>query len=491
MHRQRFVPLLTIIVFCCLSDRRVFAQEQQPSPASMWKPGDAWTIAMEVLARDPTAAVTAPKGRSYPYAYTLKILVTGPEPAQGVACARVDYLFGRDAPVHLTPWYQVYYERLTNRLVQAGHRVNGESLPVDIKRFGEVGLVADPPDGLPLDFLPACLFAKPASGGALKVAVTKLDKNTVETLVTLPPAVGGKSIRQIRQHWIAGEHWWSYSELTIDGRKIYAARRIPSWATRPPVKQEKAAQKVLLRPLRNDTRLHVRINMDGVNPHLQTVLEQLADATGLTFTVANNLKAHYPRFGSIQLGNVRAFLPMELIASHELEGGKWVRVKAGYHLTGVSKAPVKPYPPAGAAEEILPAPDDPYYLRRDTRLHAKITVVEVDTDLPELLARLEAVTKLSLVLDPSLAQHRPALGSMQFKNVSAWMIMELLAQSQLDAGRWERTEAGYRLQGKSLVPPPPAGPTRWPIVAGGLLALAAFFGLLVFLRYRLPPRRLS
>jgi hypothetical protein len=365
----------------------------------------------------------------------------------------------------------------------------GMELPLELKRVEALSFAANAPEGLPLELIPPHLVnsGKPGTqSSSWKATVSAIDEDTEETVVSVPTA-GKQPEFQIRQHWRLGEAWWSFCEKSVDGRKVYTARRAVTSPVRPMAPEhEKAAEILASRKLHNDPELRASINMDGLNPQLQMILDSLEDSTGLKFTVADNLKTHYPRFGSVQLKNAPAYVAMELIAKHQLENGRWTRVKEGYHLSGVSKATPEAYPTGAHA-----ASADRFYLRRDPRLQTKTTLFEVDPELTGILQKLNSAAKIAFTVDEALSSHRPSFGSVQLNKVPLWVVMELVAITQIEDGRWERTDDGYRLVGKSLVPGPAPGPVRWPYAAAVIGCASLGFGFLIYRYRRMAPRRLS
>jgi hypothetical protein len=114
-------------------------------------------------------------------------------------------------------------------------------------------------------------------------------------------------------------------------------------------------------------------------------------------------------------------------------------------------------------------------LGKDGRLHTRLTIVERDPELHDVLNRLGAATKLTFVLADNLADHDPDLGAMSLKNVHAFSFMELIAMRDLQNGRWTQIDGGYRLEGvsKRLRPPPPPKPFPWGWVAMAITAIVA------------------
>src|SRR5262245_53952929 len=118
-----------------------------------------------------------------------------------------------------------------------------------------------------------------------------------------------------------------------------------------------------------------------------------------------------------------------------------------------------------------------FSLRGDPRLQVRVALQGKHPPLSVVLSRLERATGLRLALDEGLADHEPDLGHLQVKNAPAWSIMELVAEKKLEGGRWEKTDAGYRLLGKSTVPRlASANPWtgRGAVILGILLTAAAF-----------------
>jgi hypothetical protein len=245
--------------------------------------------------------------------------------------------------------------------------------------------------------------------------------------------------------------------------------------------------------LRADPKLRVKFRLVEVAPELHDLLGRLAKATGLTFELDSGLANHHPQLGDVQFASGTVDVVMRLLARVQLEEGRWVKTPSGYRLTAIKSLAPSPEEVVAVEKAKKKYVDfvESHPLRQDPRLQMRLSIEESDPELPDLLARLQSVTGLTIALGPSLAEHRPLLGSLQLPKVHAWLVMELLAEAQVEGGRWEKTDNGYRLVGKSLVPSAALGPNRWRI--GGVLALsvALLFGLLVFLRYRLPPRRLS
>ncbi len=90
-------------------------------------------------------------------------------------------------------------------------------------------------------------------------------------------------------------------------------------------------------------------------------------------------------------------------------------------------------------------------LRQDPRLAVLVTLGGDNPKFEEVLQRLREATGLDLTIADNLADHEPDIGQLKLGDrPRAWQVMELVAHRQLQGGRWEKTENGYRLTGDSL-----------------------------------------
>ena len=111
----------------------------------------------------------------------------------------------------------------------------------------------------------------------------------------------------------------------------------------------------------------------------------------------------------------------------------------------------------------------------DPKLRARLTVVEKQPKLSDVLARLGTCTGLNFDLADNLTHHDPDLGVVTLPNVAAYSVMELITDKDLDNGRWEKIDGGYRLEGvsRALRLPPGQFGLSWALAALGLVLLAA------------------
>jgi uncharacterized lipoprotein YddW (UPF0748 family) len=125
-------------------------------------------------------------------------------------------------------------------------------------------------------------------------------------------------------------------------------------------------------------------------------------------------------------------------------------------------------------------------LRTDPRLAVRLTLDLKSPKLPTILEQVQKATKLAVVTDNSFDMDQPVFGSVSWRNLPAWQVMEQLTQSPAVKGRWEKSKEGYRLvaivpldaQTENPSPPKtekpeshPEGSTRWWLVFVGSLCL--------------------
>jgi hypothetical protein len=93
-----------------------------------------------------------------------------------------------------------------------------------------------------------------------------------------------------------------------------------------------------------------------------------------------------------------------------------------------------------------------FSLRADPRLRRVLHRLPATPSLPDLLARLRQATGLRFDVSEELSGHTPDLGYLQpsDRGYYCWQVMEIIQASQLEGGRWEKLEQGYRLSGRSV-----------------------------------------
>lgn len=194
--------------------------------------------------------------------------------------------------------------------------------------------------------------------------------------------------------------------------------------------------------LLRDLKLHAKVTIVQDGPPLPEILHTLSKATGLSLSVAKNLESHYPALGGVTMRNAPAWMVMKLVAEKDLEDGHWEKMEGGYRLIATRSLREKPV--AGHPGQPDGKPDV-YYLTRDQRLWAKMSVQEDPTSLNVLLDHLRQATGMSITLADNLQQHEPLLGGISFNNARAWELMKLIESKDLKDGRWEKTADGYQL----------------------------------------------
>jgi hypothetical protein len=263
--------------------------------------------------------------------------------------------------------------------------------------------------------------------------------------------------------------------------------------------EEVAGPAVWLDVLRNDPRLKDPIALNFKSkPGSQESLHLVQKATGVKLSLAEE-----PKEGKIVLGNMAGKAPawkvMQQIAATQFTDGRWEKAGDGYVLHGQPKVLLGPdgEKMQTAAKKMLEkaiAKKDEHLrkfpLRGDPRLDAKVSVIGDDPPLAELLERLHGCTQLCFTLADNLENHDPKFGHVKLPNSQACIVMEWMAQKDLDDGRWAKTEDGYRLEGTSRalrLPTPRPFPWGWTTaaLAGASLIVACGF---VFYRRRAVPK---
>jgi hypothetical protein len=105
-------------------------------------------------------------------------------------------------------------------------------------------------------------------------------------------------------------------------------------------------------PLRRDDRLRAMVQVDLGNPNLADLFERIKIASGVELELSPELSGHAPKLGYI--GSGACYNLMELMATKDIENGRWDKTATGYRLQGVSKTPVAA--PAPNATAVTPAP---------------------------------------------------------------------------------------------------------------------------------------
>lgn len=296
-----------------------------PSPSAAWKTGDWWDLRVELA--DKTF-------------FVLHAFVSGVEKAGGAACWQVTFLAGDKAPGHLKGLrYRLLVDQKTGQPVHA-YRL-AEKMDVAIESVGHDRFVTGAPEGFPLEWIIAADSAGKGPGLArhIKVQRHKAADHVVFEMVLIDKGV---EELKISQQWGKDEKWWHTYERKVKGATTLRSRRLnaPPLTTKVagggPTKLDPALAKKAPKPLpllRADPKLKAKVNIDGTNPKLDTILAKLQDATGLTIAMDPSLRFHDPDLGKVHLGDFPAFGSMEMLAFFDLEEGDWQQTETGYLLT--------------------------------------------------------------------------------------------------------------------------------------------------------------
>ncbi len=268
--------------------------------------------------------------------------------------------------------------------------------------------------------------------------------------------------------------------------------------------QSKSKQDDWLHDLKKDARLNIAMNIRFTKrPAYTAVFDEIKKATGVSISLARESEMTGATFGNMTFYKTPAWTVLQQIAETQVRNGRWEKSKNGYVLHGEPR-PRGLYIDGPDAEKARLAEKEASHkeiaerqnavadlakmhpLGMDRKLRAKLTIIESQATLRPLIDRLEDSTGLNLTLAENLTYHEPDLGNISLTNEFAYTFIELIAKCDLDDGRWEKTDDGYRLEGVSRsLRPPPRRSYAWAWITGGtLLALAAAGGAFVMYRRR-------
>lgn len=131
-------------------------------------------------------------------------------------------------------------------------------------------------------------------------------------------------------------------------------------------------------------------------------------------------------------------------------------------------------------------------LHDDPRLRVPLEAAMNSTTVPELLARLQDVSHLTMTSEPATPPPVSVFGSTHFHGTAAYVVMQRMAASGPSKGRWQTTADGYHLllddpTVAEPTPTPPAKrqrrpPLRFWLSLGGMGASIFVMLLMVWLR---------
>jgi hypothetical protein len=249
------------------------------------------------------------------------------------------------------------------------------------------------------------------------------------------------------------------------------------------------------RVLMIDKRLQVVLPLKK-QPELGELLRALSKATGVSFTVEEKLHDHMPVF-DIRRRDAPAYEVMRIVAQTQLVDGRWVKHGDGFLLTAKESASAKAHAAKKARDELHQRQLQEqaknaelrrkFPLRLDPQCLIKIELRNTKPKLPELLDLLRGETGLTLVLADELKHHDPELGEIKADTYHAFALMGIIADRDLENGRWVKIDGGgYRLEGSSKSLKPQGFP--WWRFAAGTLAVAAAGAAVLYFRLRRPKR---
>lgn len=177
--------------------------------------------------------------------------------------------------------------------------------------------------------------------------------------------------------------------------------------------------------LSNDPRLKVAVRFKVPRtPSFPEVFDHLQKATGVRLSFAGQTATSKMYFITAAEFTAPAWKVMERLAATQVTDGKWEKTGDAYVLHGKPKGPESdPVNIAKKAHEEAKAKAAEiaarFPLRTDPKLRAKVSVVEINPKLSDLLERLRQTTGLNFILADNLAGHDPKFGNVPLPDASA------------------------------------------------------------------------
>lgn len=325
-----------------------------PLPTTIWKAGDTWPLMVEYSS--PQVRSTASRGTKdpskdpHPVRYEMAVIVT-PLSTLNVPAWRVAFLVPREnAPAAVGQQGGMTVRKEDGSVVAAcTEHFEGPIRHVDwavsIQRIGEVDVVANPPEGFPMDvFFAAMDYDQTEFVGANgRLTMKKEQSGKQITLEAAYKPDKGEELR-VRQVWRQGEKWWRVFERYRDGKQELRAWIPDDYFAQQEEKERRPAVPNKELPaaredeceLRGDPRLRVPLNLQLQQPTVEQVLQHLRGATQVDLERDPELDGGTLAFGSLALTNVPAWQVMMQLAACPSVAGRWQKTDTGYHLIATS-----------------------------------------------------------------------------------------------------------------------------------------------------------
>jgi hypothetical protein len=315
------------------------------SPAVFWKKADNWQLRVEIFPKGEKEASGSDRKPELPKPYSLFVSIVGEEKVGVADCWKVFFIPEKNALAAVGNMYCVVVDKASSWPRKVIRVKDPSAATLDI--LGEGAWVGGAPVGFPLECFPLlgpAKFEAKGPGPALRLERRVNGKEIVLEAKIKPPD-GGESL--VRQKWVVGEKWWREYDRWVNGRKdLHASRVLP-----PAPPKTSSGQPVSpppwLHALYQDSRLRATLSVVQVDPPLPELFQKLEEATGLKFSLANEVANHAPKYGSVQFPKIKAVSLMKWMAETQLEEGRWEKTDTGYHLTAAASLSPAPAPPSG------------------------------------------------------------------------------------------------------------------------------------------------
>ncbi|MBY0228254.1 MAG: hypothetical protein K2W96_03120 [Gemmataceae bacterium] len=334
-----------------------------------------------------------------------------------------------------------------------------------IRKVGEASFHADLPS-LPFVFLPYGKGNATFSAGKDTLVLTE---SIIGELLVLSARFteDGKERWRTEQRWKPGEAWRRESDLWIDGRldcSVTAITGTPALIHYP-----------LTHAYTADARLNVPVAVPPGDPTVADLLAAVQAKTGVTLKADAKLLPVRADLKDIT-GEATGWKLLDA-CRRPLQVPGWRKEGDGWLLFG--HPPVDRTVPLGRVDHGV--------LTIDPKLQARFGVYEDDPPLTKILALLAKSTGLEFDLAPGIARHAPQFGGVRMRDAHGWMVMSLLATTDLKGGYWEKTATGYRLCAEESLRLAPLPPTDNSHTWASAAAVAVVLGFIALFWWRFRP----
>jgi prepilin-type N-terminal cleavage/methylation domain-containing protein len=304
------------------------AEPASPRPMDLWKNGEMLNLSIEVPGQT---------------SFISHVVTSNLEAGKGGPGWQLTFIPGDKAPASLKGRCRVLVDPKTGKSTRAIRLPDNKEIALET--IGPITFIIGAPEAMPLEWFASFEPAEARVDGekiARRISIRKEEEGSF-VHVTMTLREDNIEVLRVWQKWVPGEKWWREYERDVKGKKNLIARLL-----NPPVLKEVVAAKqkpidewgkfVKAHPLGRDVKLHSPVLCADENPTLSTLLDRLREKTGLQFTVAENLIYHEPELADLHRKHELVYTYMEILATRDLDNGRWEKTDGGYRLEGNSRA---------------------------------------------------------------------------------------------------------------------------------------------------------